>query len=413
MAKNDVEAKLPHTAVAVWGGYVYQGKIALYHCISLMLENMNDSAELVLQLDSIDDFAVLLKDVCQSMHQVKAYKSEDFSSYAAAMAEQQKKSIEYPGCKAFFHVSKELVAPEDFGEVYSPVVIYSYNKKLGVENYCALSEVDTLLEEVLSQIYCKYYPGDKHKISTEYLVWSRNLLEDIVVRKVIAMHSEIQLSKGAVQRQVANREKIDFSMFLDVISRDLTSSVLCEDYFFSAILKDIGSYFSNFCEENDLQGADLDKLSRCVAQINRLDVVGLKSFICSILPDKKGRFSSLREYKDEAITSDDLQLGLFRVFDELIESNYSGGGRAANFYWELVGSNYYPTAIHQGPSSTGAICKRIVEGAIKHDVEFLYESGTLVTTDINAESIYSVVSVGVRGGAHQEYSKFNKAGCRI
>ncbi|MGB4075531.1 ABC-three component system protein [Pseudomonas sp.] len=408
MAKNEIEAKLPHTAVAVWGGYIYQGKIALYHCLSLILKNLIESAKLSLQLDSIDDFAILLNGECKSIHQVKAYKSDDFSSYESAISEQKEKSTKYPNCEAFFHVSKMLKVPEKFSTTYSPVVMYRYNKTPTSEEYCALSEIDNLLENALRGIYTKYHSTDTHKVSNEYLSWSRNLLEDIVVKKVIAMHSEIQLSTGAVQRQVANREKIEFTQFLEILSNDLTSAVLCEDYFFSIIMKDIGSYFANFCEEHDLQGAELSKLSRCIAEINRLDIIGLKAFICSILPDKKGRFSSLTEYKDEAITSDDLQLGLFRIFHELIESNYDASGKVKNFYWRLEGKNYYPTAIHQGPSSAGSICKRIVEGSIKHDVEFLYESGTLITLDINAESIYSVVCVGARSEQHQEHSKFNK-----
>ncbi|MEH6498178.1 MAG: ABC-three component system protein [Pseudoalteromonas distincta] len=408
MAKNEIEATLPHTAVPVWGGYIYQGKIALYHCVSLILKSLDESERLSLQVESIDDFAILQNGKCKSLHQVKAYKSDDFSSYALAVAEQRNKSAKYPGCEVFFHVSKPIKVPEGFSVTYSPVVMYRYSKTSTTEEYCALSEVDNLLEDALRCVYKKYHSADTYKVSNEYLSWSRNLLEDIVVKKVIAMHSEIQLSPIAVQRQVANREKIEFTEFLDILSMDLTSAVFGEDYFFSIIRKDIGSYFSDFCDDHDLQGSELKKLSRCVAEINLLDRVGLKEFMCSILPDKKGRFSSLREYKDEAITSDHLQLGLFRIFHELVESNYNASEKVKNFYWRVAEQNFYPTAIYQGPSSTGAICKRIVEGSIKHDVEFLYESGTLITSDINAESIYSVVCVGARGEQFHDHNKFNK-----
>jgi len=127
------------------------------------------------------------------------------------------------------------------------------------------------------------------------------------------MHAEIQLTKGAVQRQIANREKISFLDFFDILSAELTSAILCESYFFSVIIKDIGSYYSEFCDENDLVREDLDKLGRCVARINKFDVEKLKVFMRSILPSKKGRFNSLAEYKDESVNSDDLQYGLFRV----------------------------------------------------------------------------------------------------
>ena len=408
MAKNSVEASLPHTAVATWGGYIYQGKIALYHCLSLMLENAVDSKKFALQLDSIDDFAILLDGVCQSMHQVKAYKSDDFSAYSEAITEQVEKSKAYPGCKVLFHVSKDIILPADFSSVYSPAVFYSYKKIAQAESYCALSEVDSLLEKLICEFYSKYEPGSKHKTVSDYLQWSRNLLEDIIVSKIISMHAEIQLTKGAVQRQIANREKISFLDFFDILSVELTSAILCESYFFSVIIKDIGSYYSDFCDENDLVREDLDKLGRCVARINKFDVEKLKVFMRSILPSKKGRFNSLAEYKDESVNSDDLQYGLFRVFDDLIEPDFNDGTRNAGFFWEFSGCSYYPTAIHQGKKSAGAICKKIVDNALKHDVEFLYESGALITTDIDADSIFSVANVGPRGGALHDHTKFNK-----
>ncbi|CAI8902008.1 DUF4297 domain-containing protein [Pseudomonas sp. IT-P253] len=408
MAKNEIEEKLPHTAVATWGGYIYQGKIALYYCLALMLENAADSKKFTLQLDSIDDFAILLDGVCQSMHQVKAYKSDDFSAYAGAIKDQLEKSKGYPGSKVLFHSSKNVVVPDDFLVIYSPVAFYSYNKGAGAENYCGLSEVDSLLEKLIGDFYSKYDPSSGYKISSEYLQWSRNLLEDIVVSKIISMHAEIQLTDGAVQRQVASREKISFSIFLDVLSTELTSAILCESYFFSVILKDIGNYYIEFCEENELEDEDLYKLGRCVARINKFDIGRLKIFMRSTLPSKKGRFNSLAEYKDETLSSDDFQFGLFKIFDDLIESEFDGGGRSASFYWELSGGSFYPTAIHQGKQSTGAVCKKIVDNAIKHDVEFLYESGTLITTDIDADSIFSVVNVGARGGGLQDHKKFNK-----
>ncbi|QFT24154.1 hypothetical protein FIV02_21570 [Pseudomonas sp. THAF187a] len=408
MARNDIEASLPHTAVATWGGYIYQGKVALYHCLTLILDDLDLSENLSLQLDSIDDFAVLLGDTCQSIHQVKAYKSEEFSSYESAITEQIEKATNHPNCSAFLHVSKKIKLPDNFISNYLPVSLYEYKKGSNSESYCALAEIDALLENTIKQIYARYHTSAPHKLSTEYLDWSRNLLEDIVVKKVIAMHSEIQLSKTAIQRQVANREKIEFKRFISVLEQNLTSSILNEEYFFSVIIKDLGIYFSEFCDDNDLQGEELEKLSRCVAQISQLDTEGLKSFIRSILPNKKGQFSSLVEYKDEAFTSNDLQLGLFRIFHELVESTYDPSRKVKNFFWSLPNGDFYPTAIHQGPSSAGAICKRIVEGAIKHDVEFLYESGTLITSDINAESIYSVLCVGARSESYQEHSKFNK-----
>lgn len=67
---SDEEArKYPHSAISTWSGFVYQGKVALYHCLKLI--NADDSG-FELQLDSTDDFAIYKGDKLISAYQVKA-----------------------------------------------------------------------------------------------------------------------------------------------------------------------------------------------------------------------------------------------------------------------------------------------------------------------------------------------------
>ena len=41
---SDEEAsKYPHSAISTWSGFVYQGKVALYHCLKLINEGYSDS----------------------------------------------------------------------------------------------------------------------------------------------------------------------------------------------------------------------------------------------------------------------------------------------------------------------------------------------------------------------------------
>ncbi|MFY3974815.1 hypothetical protein ACOTHX_01425 [Achromobacter xylosoxidans] len=55
---NDNEKNYPTTAVATWSGFVYQGKIALYHRLKLI--NQGD-ADFELQLDSSDNLEIYKK----------------------------------------------------------------------------------------------------------------------------------------------------------------------------------------------------------------------------------------------------------------------------------------------------------------------------------------------------------------
>ncbi|MQZ39149.1 hypothetical protein F4T96_13345 [Acinetobacter nosocomialis] len=54
---------LPHSAISSWGGFLYQGKVALFHSLKLIVDGNFDGKVIdtfELQLDSTDDFAMAL-----------------------------------------------------------------------------------------------------------------------------------------------------------------------------------------------------------------------------------------------------------------------------------------------------------------------------------------------------------------
>ncbi|POB32564.1 hypothetical protein CRX65_16345, partial [Klebsiella pneumoniae] len=58
---SNIEETLPGSAISSWGGFVYQGKVALYHCLKLLIEKSFQQRiidDFELQLDSTDDFAI-------------------------------------------------------------------------------------------------------------------------------------------------------------------------------------------------------------------------------------------------------------------------------------------------------------------------------------------------------------------
>ncbi|EPM9668940.1 hypothetical protein [Escherichia coli] len=54
MSQED-DDKYPASAVSSWSGFVYQGKIALYHSLKIIHDG---DLDFELQLDSSDDFAI-------------------------------------------------------------------------------------------------------------------------------------------------------------------------------------------------------------------------------------------------------------------------------------------------------------------------------------------------------------------
>jgi len=63
------DEKYPASAISSWSGFVYQGKIALYHSLKLIHDG---DLDFELQLDSSDDFAIYKNEKLHTAHQVKA-----------------------------------------------------------------------------------------------------------------------------------------------------------------------------------------------------------------------------------------------------------------------------------------------------------------------------------------------------
>ncbi|MFL1455022.1 ABC-three component system protein [Marinobacter sp. GN3S48] len=393
-----ITEEYPHTAISTWSGFVYQGKVALYHCLRLLEKSYDDSKCYRLQLESADDFAVYLADKCISIHQVKAYKDGSFSKYRGAVKKQVTDSLKYPGASVYFHVSTCINdLPEGFNVKYKPVSIYTYRSNGIDQNFCNLSDLDQLVETEISEIYKKAGEGSSHKLSGPYLERSRNILENIIIDKVIDVHAKIQREGKATDREIAAKEYISFSKICDVLEDELTEALLTEDFFFKQLLIDIGTYYKRFFDEacrDDGDVCNFDKLDSYIALLCGLDKRRLRDFIKSVLPQKRGEFKNIDQYKSETFSLEDLRDGLFRVLDRLTTAGIEREKRLV-FSWFHEGRFYYPTAL-RGSELIDAkkICKRIIQNSIANEVEFLYESGVLVTVGVDVESLPSVYSVG-------------------
>jgi hypothetical protein len=87
----------PHTAISSCSGYIYQGKIALMHCLKLF-ENLGTQArEFSLEIESLDDFAIKNADGSyRSMHQVKAKKRSKVCSLPCCCCETANRFFKSP-----------------------------------------------------------------------------------------------------------------------------------------------------------------------------------------------------------------------------------------------------------------------------------------------------------------------------
>ncbi|WP_368193504.1 ABC-three component system protein [Aeromonas sp. s8] len=146
MSQEDDE-KYPASAISSWSGFVYQGKIALYHSLKLIYD---DDLDFELQLDSSDDFAIYKNGKLHTAHQVKAKISKYRSGYTKAL--EQSTLIELDkikGTTRYFHVSVQLDNTDDhIGASGETVKIYRYGDKY----YCGLGEIEGLTKELIKKV---------------------------------------------------------------------------------------------------------------------------------------------------------------------------------------------------------------------------------------------------------------------
>lgn len=139
--------KYPASAISSWSGFVYQGKIALYHSLKLILDG---DLDFELQLDSSDDFAIYKNGKLHSAHQVKAKISKYRSGYSKAL--EQSTIIEHDkikGTTRYFHVSVPLDETGDYTGTSGEIVkFYRY----GDNYYCGLGEIEGLTKGLIKKL---------------------------------------------------------------------------------------------------------------------------------------------------------------------------------------------------------------------------------------------------------------------
>lgn len=161
-----------HSAIPSWSGYIYQGKVAIYHTLSFIVEKLNsnknyDFTSYSLEVEWAEDFALKNGNDYLSLHQVKAYKETKPSTYKDALEDIYTKlaTTQYAKSKAYLHIWQSITyngSTSDFeklkqnyqkshsADVLKRMELYEYEKD---KFNCGLSEIDTyILEKIKSYI---------------------------------------------------------------------------------------------------------------------------------------------------------------------------------------------------------------------------------------------------------------------
>ncbi|WP_176062788.1 ABC-three component system protein [Serratia marcescens] len=204
MSQED-DDKYPASAVSSWSGFVYQGKIALYHSLKIIHDG---DLDFELQLDSSDDFAIYKNGKLHTTHQVKAKISKYRSGYIKAL--EQSTLIEHDkikGITRYFHVSVPLDNTDDHrGASGETVKLYRY----GDNYYCGLGEIEGLTKELIKEICNKQHIT----VSDNLINFNYCLLSEKISAQAIHNHKLNQVD-GVSENRAAYEGRIKAKNILD------------------------------------------------------------------------------------------------------------------------------------------------------------------------------------------------------
>lgn len=106
-----------------WSGFNYQGKIALYHTLTIInnLSIDTDFSDWSLLLENIEDFEIVEGNTPKSLHQVKAYNSNSYSNYSDALLEITLELYKNNNASGFIHTWKKIGFKKNFTDLISSI----------------------------------------------------------------------------------------------------------------------------------------------------------------------------------------------------------------------------------------------------------------------------------------------------
>jgi hypothetical protein len=384
--KTVIDPELVHSAITTWSGFVYQGRLALYHTLILLGKDRNSDG-CFLQLDSLEDFAVLdAGKTCLSMHQIKAYKALYYSGYKADFEQLVHKAKGFSCGDYSFHMAREIrdKTPAEIEAAHPDMKVYTYSNG---KRYCALDKIDGLLEEAIKAYYAAWEPENDWKLKPDYLTITRNVLEDVIQDKVVKIHQKVHLSQGSDNFN-AYTEIIPFQTFSRFLSENLIARSSSKEYFIFLIKRDLNVYHQDFCVEcgDSLDEAARIKMYKYLCYLNMLSDSELVKFMRRIIPQRKFVFNTIFDYKHHNTNTEEMKdaffaaLMQFRLIEDL---------PASAFGWKEVPAAFLvPTTISRDQDKAPHVCEAIIENVKETDLDLPYQTSNLITAHIDVVSVY-------------------------
>lgn len=360
---SDEEAsKYPHSAISTWSGFVYQGKVALYHCLKLI--NQGDS-DFQLQLDSTDDFAIYKDNNLISAHQVKAKIGDYRSNYKEALEKSAIIKLDrIAGIKRYFHISQPINDHSDYIDAnHERVEFYQY----GENRHCELDKIEDLTKDIIKEIYTRQAIAyDESLIDANYC-----LLSDKISSHALAIHTKIQ-NDGDAQRKAAYEYRVSAASML----ADITDASPYErkDYYAIELKTRLYSHLEERLAESlsEMSDAAYERARRIYTLIRKSEGGDFKTLCQLMKPSEKFsriQNSDIRRYTDLVHT--------FKV-DPIL--------KRLPHYLDSNNKFYAPTALYLLEPTDKKYCTSDIIAEIKNNDDLgrlLFEFNNLIAAKAN------------------------------
>jgi len=375
-----------HSAAATWNGFIYQGKVALYHVLKLI--NEKDSVDgLHLQLDSLEDFAIVRYEngdpIPVTLHQVKAVKSNGYLRYKEAFEKLEKRKDDFP-CdeEAYFHLATENVKSKvDIEAIHTKLKIYEYDDK----PYCKIEELQDKIK--VQANYCLTKFDLTHLSNNHYLETLSNELESLITENIVSIHARNHLPNGDSINKSAYYSTISLNRFREIIIVDLTELQQDKNYFIKKLKIDLNRYYQEFCYEFEgaIRNKARIKLHLYLAYFNGLTNPNFESFLQKIMPHRSVKFSTLQEYKDNSLFINEIKKGFLTILNGIRNSD-----NINNIGWtDDDNKKYFPSAIidSDNPRSRQNISIDIMNTVLETLIEVPFNADYIITEGCNVTSV--------------------------
>ncbi|KRE48400.1 ABC-three component system protein [Paenibacillus sp. Soil724D2] len=406
-----------HSAVPSWSGYDYQGKVAIYTVLSLINSiDINEISDYALEIEHLEDFSIKCNGDYHSIHQVKAYQSQNkskISTYRSAILDLMGKSAKFNSVKyANLHSTceiesiekeelekvlkeyeptkkvhqqvhyKELLSEkEKFDEVFIKLRLNDDYEELPFKRIVNLDEIE---EEVKDQIR-KFYKSNDNHVDKEFSFIDENI--DHIYQNLTAIIDDLVRSIHVKKTTVP---EITFLRILTILKEEFIFKLSIKTA--AAYLKlTLQEYFIDFCEDFGICPSDNE--IQCIAWNNNwnyLKDLSDEEFltICKKLSPNilsKNNSINIRTYR-ELINKIGVQKNLIPIIN--LESRFEIKSTSIKeaFVFNKDGVHHLITTIAEsmGPNSVENIGKKIFQN-LKSDDQLsyiLFDIHKIITTEI-------------------------------